>query len=341
VEDQGRNKRHILLRADGNQTTGLGHLYRLFALVEMLQDEYQCTFLTSENSVTKIIPDYYNVQFVPGNVNLKGEPSWLMQQFNPDDHIIIADGYGFDSNYQKALHESGFRLVYIDDLSTEHMYADLVVNHAIGATEEQFSTEPYTQFALGTTHAILRPEFLDAAAKRREAGQIKRVFVCFGGADPNDHTHLFVKTLLSFEEIQEIDVVLGAAYPHREIFQIAKENNVRIHRNINASQLVVILESCQLGIVPSSTILYEVCAVKMPVISGYYVDNQKGIYDGFLSRQAIVGLGNMNTCDAVKIRKSLEGILNQENLQSYVDKQAQLFDNQIKNRFLEWIEKLN
>ena len=30
----------IIFRADGNATTGLGHLYRLFALVEMYKNDY-------------------------------------------------------------------------------------------------------------------------------------------------------------------------------------------------------------------------------------------------------------------------------------------------------------
>ncbi len=333
--------RRILLRADGDSAIGLGHLYRLFALMEMFRDQFDCTFLTSERSTHEIVPSHYNLELIPESVAIDQEPRWLAKNYDPGTHIIVADGYGFHSLYQKALRDSGFRLVYVDDLSEEHMHADLVVNHAIGISEDMYSAEPYTQFALGTDHAILRPEFLHASAKGRSVDHIGKAFVCFGGADPMDHTYLVVKALLSFPEIYSIDVVLGAAYKYEEIFKAAGSNKVQIHRNLSARDLVSVLEQCHLSIVPSSTILYEVCAVKMPVITGYYVDNQRGIYDGFLSRNAVAGLGDLNLTDITSLKKSISGVLSSQHLAEYTKVQATMFDEHIKTRFLKYMEEIS
>ena len=53
--------KEILFRADGNSEIGLGHLYRLFSLIEMLKEHFKFTFVSSENSTVNIIPNSYQV----------------------------------------------------------------------------------------------------------------------------------------------------------------------------------------------------------------------------------------------------------------------------------------
>ena len=45
----------IICRADGNANTGLGHLYRLFALYEIYKDYYEVIFVTKSSSTLKVI----------------------------------------------------------------------------------------------------------------------------------------------------------------------------------------------------------------------------------------------------------------------------------------------
>src|SRR5690606_22671263 len=161
------NKKQILFRADGNAKTGLGHLFRLFAIVEMVKDDYDYVYFTKPDSTISVIPEYYNYKVLPEHLDLNYEAWWLSEHFNPEETIVIADGYQFNSVYQKKIKEKGFQLVYIDDLAREYMYADVVVNHSPHVKETDFKAEPYTTFALGTQYAILRPAFLDAAKQTR------------------------------------------------------------------------------------------------------------------------------------------------------------------------------
>ncbi len=85
----------IIFRADGNSETGLGHLYRLFSLVETVKDTLEFVFLTKEESTTSIIPNYYNLKTIPKNIKIEEEPKWLSECFSPKEYIIIADGYQF------------------------------------------------------------------------------------------------------------------------------------------------------------------------------------------------------------------------------------------------------
>ena len=53
------------------------------------------------------------------------------------------------------------------------------------------------------------------------------------------------------------------------------------------------MQKCNFAVAPASTILYELLCVKMPIFSGFYVDNQELIYKGFLNKEVIYKGENM------------------------------------------------
>ena len=161
-------QKKILFRADGNNTTGLGHLYRLFALVEIYKPYFEVIFLTKESSTKESIPAQYTVEFIPDAITILQEPQWISEHYVSSEHLIVADGYQFNETYQKQIKQLGFKLVYIDDLIESHIYADIVVNHAANVDSKLYKKEPYTTIALGTEYAILRPAFIKAAQKQKE-----------------------------------------------------------------------------------------------------------------------------------------------------------------------------
>jgi UDP-2,4-diacetamido-2,4,6-trideoxy-beta-L-altropyranose hydrolase len=305
-----KNKRKILFRADGNSKTGLGHLFRLFALYEMLKADYKCVFLTRENSTLKVIPKNYNLELLPDCIAFELEPEWITKKFSAKS-IIIADGYQFNSNYQKAIKQQSFKLVYIDDLVQEYMYADIIINHAPGIKKEDYEAEAYTKFALGIDYAILRPLFLEAAKQKRIITKIDTAFVCFGGSDINDLTLKATKALLATEQIKKINIVIGAVYQHKDIFRLQNLNSkINIYKNLSEKGLITVMRKSNFAIAPASTILFELLAVKMPILSGYYMNNQSLFYNYLLSNNIIHELGNFNKIDFKRMKDSINKIQN-------------------------------
>lgn len=329
----------IICRADGNTVTGLGHLYRLFALYEIYKDVYDVIFVTKSNSTLSVIPKDYNVKLIPCEIELSEEPDWLSKTFSSENDIIIADGYQFVSSYQKKIKKSGFYLIYIDDLTKEHMYADVVINHSTSVSKNSFNSELDTTFALGTKYAILRPSFLKQAQTKRSIKTIDKVFVCFGGADSLNLSLITVKALLKFSEFNEIHVVLGGAYTHTEILQLCKVNSTKLflHRNLSETALLKVMTQCNFAIAPASTICYELCCVKMPILSGYFVDNQELIYEGFSNEGAIYAGGNFQKYSTQDFEKQIAQILEMDTYDAYLTNQSRLFDDEIKSRFLKLI----
>ncbi len=331
----------ILFRADGDASTGLGHLYRIFALFEIYKKRYTCVLVTRETS-RSFVPAEMPSVILPSGLKTMEEPEWLEHIYDPSEYWIVADGYQFNGSWQKAVKKAAFKLMYVDDMHVEHMYADLVVNHAMNVSTESYRTEFYTRLALGPAYAILRPPFLEAAKAHREIIDISKAFVCFGGADTYDLTLKAVKALMSFELVKEIDVVVGAAYLHEEIFDLAKKNSlVHVFRNLSGRDLAKLMKSCDFAIAPSSTILYELCSIKMPVISGYYVENQKNIYEGCVKNNLVFPGGNFENFEIGDFKNRLKDFFAKNDWMTYVFAQAKMFDAGIEDRFLHLLEELN
>jgi UDP-2,4-diacetamido-2,4,6-trideoxy-beta-L-altropyranose hydrolase len=334
--------KRILFRADGNSEVGLGHLYRIFALVELFKKEYDVVLVTSAKTTVSAIPADYCYALIPEAVSVEQEPGWLQQHYPATEYRIVADGYQFNEAWQRYLKANGYHLTYIDDFCREHMYADVLINHSLAARASDYKTERYTKLALGTKYAILRPSFLEAAKQARETRSLKTAFVCFGGADPFDLTLKATQALLAFSEIMSIHIVVGAAYAHRDIFALkASEKTIQVHQNLSEKELVTLMKACDFAIASSSTILYELCSVKMPVLSGYYVENQKGLYQGCLDHQLIFGAGNLEYSDTEDFKEKIKTVLEQPDYSTQMEAQAAAFDAQIKERFLELFREIS
>ncbi|MES2680268.1 MAG: UDP-2,4-diacetamido-2,4,6-trideoxy-beta-L-altropyranose hydrolase [Bacteroidota bacterium] len=330
----------IVFRADGNSISGLGHLYRIFALLEMCKDDFDCILLTREDSAMEVIPASYNCRQIPALISLEEEPSWIRQQFDPEAYLIVADGYHFNGAYQQKLKHLHFKLVYIDDMAQGQVYADLIINHAPSAHENQYKTNEGTRLALGTGFSMVRPLFLKAAAGSGKTKKMDTAFVCFGGADPFELSDFVCKTLVTLKEIKKINVVVGGAFKSRGVFNVAEQySSIQVHQNLSEAELLQVMQESDFAVAPCSTILFELCCVKMPVLTGYYVDNQKEAYYAFLNEKAVAGADNFKELTAQELEKLVHDLLNSDNA-PMLQKQAELFDGKQKERIVKILNTL-
>lgn len=335
-------KRTVVFRADGNSEIGLGHLYRLFALTELYGKERDVLFITSFQSAKDVIPNQYNLRVVPEEVSLLEEPDWLRENFSPESHLLVLDGYQFSGDYQMQIKRSGFDFMYVDDLVKGDYHADIVLNHAEGIAAKQYECKEYTWLALGTKYAILRPAFLSQAGMSRKIKKLDKAFVCFGGADMYDLSYKATRALLAHRNFEEIHVLLGAAYKHKRIFELAKENSrVILYGNLEENSVLELMKRCNFGIVPASTTLYELLTVKMPILSGFFVDNQLGVYRSFLEKNAIYGGGNFKEYSIDKFKDKIQEIVLRNDFEDMIAIQEKSFDNRIKNRLLKLLDYLS
>lgn len=280
-------KQKLYIRADGSADIGLGHVVRSTSLAYMLKNDFSIHFFTLK------IPDVFKKEIIQNGFQItvfKKEADFL-GELNVSD-IIVLDGYQFDSKYQKEVKNKGSKLVCIDDFHNQHFYADLVINHAPGITRDVYDGEPFTKYLLGPDYALLRPEFLESKQvdKKRNLRDVKKIFICFGGSDIKNLTAQVLSWLPS--KGYSVTIILGSAYSHQKALnRVLKERQdleINVTQSLSAKEMRNEMSLADLAIVPASGILFEAISLGVPAISGYYVDNQQGIYEGFKSMNVFI-----------------------------------------------------
>jgi UDP-2,4-diacetamido-2,4,6-trideoxy-beta-L-altropyranose hydrolase len=281
-------KNDLLIRADGSTEIGLGHLVRCMSLAQILEEDYNIEF------VCKQIPEKieHELKKETFRLNKIEDDSSFLDSLNSEITVVL-DGYHFDLQYQKKIKQSGSKLVIIDDLHSHKFHADLIINHAPGVTENDYSAEPYTKFALGPDYALLRSSFLQVAKKDRKARDNSSIFICFGGSDVKNLTQSVYEVVCNFDQFKKINIVTGSAYKfHNQILKhVSKDDKVKYHHAIDEEMMLELMLTSGIAFVPCSGILFEALASGNICISGIYNDNQQEVYKGFKSLNAIIDSG--------------------------------------------------
>ena len=103
--------KNIILRADGNGDIGYGHLSRLNALANILRSKFNVVFLTRYNSNISLIEKNVEIIKIPKDIGFTDEVKWINKIFISKNSFIVLDGYQFNSEYQKKIKDSGYKLM--------------------------------------------------------------------------------------------------------------------------------------------------------------------------------------------------------------------------------------
>jgi len=293
----------IFFRVDGNQLIGLGHLFRCVALSVSVKVDFQIVF------VCKHIPRSVSTQLKENGFLLNcisNESDFFNLLSSPS--IVVLDGYGFDSDYQREIKRIGCKLVCIDDLHDKEFFADLIINHAPGTLPIHYKAQSYTKFALGIEYALLRADFFKNTSLTRTFDLINKVFICFGGSDTENITLKVLSSVINFNFVTEIHIVCGSEFLYYD--QIIEYQNqdfrLSVYKNLSAIQLSELMNKCQLAIVPASTISLEAFVCQMIILTGYTIDNQLGILDGLSKFDCVYSIGDFNKVELYEIEKQIE-----------------------------------
>lgn len=299
--------RKVILRADGNNNIGLGHVYRLLALAEILKNDFNCIFAINEpddfvvSQITKVCScliflksktDYK----VPDKLKPGEEILFDLQEHLTGDEIVVTDGYLFGTNYQAAIKATGAKLVCIDDMATTNFYADVVINHAPGVDKKSYKIQTYTKVLTGLEYAIIRPPFFNNLTT--ESNIENNIFISLGGADYFEYTLKVVGLLLQLDSFKILNVLTTSSFGKPLLKKLEmlsfKFPNIQLSFNLDAVQLVKVLDNCSHALVAASTVLLEAYSRGLKCIAGYYTKNQKLIYEGFITENLAVGVGHFS-----------------------------------------------
>lgn len=264
------SKRKVYLKADASSEIGYGHFIRTLALADMLKEDFDCTFFTSD-------PNDYQRGEVEKVCKLQALAFNTVQEdflnFLSGEEIVVLDNYYYSSLYQKTIKDKGCKLVCIDDIHDKHFFADIVINHAPGSNASDYSCESYTKLLLGPSYLLLRKPFFDVIDNHIVPVE-DCTFICFGGSDENNLTLRACKVIRNIDN-RKIVVVVGGGYLfYDELNTYSMDSDIEIYRNVNAGTMASLMKSSTMAIVPASCTFLEACCSRIPIITGYDIDNQ-------------------------------------------------------------------
>jgi UDP-2,4-diacetamido-2,4,6-trideoxy-beta-L-altropyranose hydrolase len=271
----------VIFRADGGSEIGLGHVVRSLALAEMLYN-FECVFAI-QNPGMHLKAQIENVcsQIIELPVLSKNDKNFVFElaPYLTGKEIVVLDGYAFATEYQNVIKAKGCMLVCIDDIHAYHFVADVVINHAGGVKEEDYSTEPYTQCFLGPQYALLRPPFLKCKTSDAQDKSLKNILINMGGADPDNATCDVISEVRKCLFFDQIHVVTGAAYKYQKELSdiVAMDDRIIRHTAINAEQMASLMQCCGVCVCPPSSVSLEYSTINGLLLLKQIADNQAEI----------------------------------------------------------------
>ncbi|MFA7116513.1 MAG: UDP-2,4-diacetamido-2,4,6-trideoxy-beta-L-altropyranose hydrolase [Bacteroidales bacterium] len=316
------SKKKIYFRADADKKIGFGHFTRCLALADMLKNNFDCTFFTQTPS------DYQKTEIkkICSYIELPNDDSKFQKflEYLDGEETVVLDNYFFTSDYQQKIKYKGCKLVCIG-ANDRHYYSDVLISMAEN-DKSVFSVEPYSKIYLGIDWVILRKPFREI--KRKVINKKNNIVICFGGTDQFMLTEKFVNILQDSYKFDEIHLIATDNFG-KDRFTLLENKGVKCHINVSAEEIVRTLTNSKCLISSSSTISSEALSCEIPVICGYYVENQKKMYQYLIKENLVLGLSNLLIPE---MKKKLLLYLN--DLESYTQKLHKKSFDELENKYL-------
>jgi UDP-2,4-diacetamido-2,4,6-trideoxy-beta-L-altropyranose hydrolase len=305
--------RTLLIRCDASVPIGTGHVMRCIAMAQAWQDAGgQVIFAMAEttSAIEERIPaekmTLLPVDRVPGSAEDAEQTIRLAGQTSAD--WVVVDGYVFGADYQASLHDTGLRLLVVDDHGRANRYlAHIVLNQNPQAREDQYiHQKPSTQLLLGLEYALLRREFANWRQWKRNTPAIARnLLVVMGGTDPQNVTQ-HVLDSLAREPDFEIQVVAGGSNPHlADLRESVRKFGANLRLVENTGNMAELMAWADIAVSAAGTTAWEMCFMGLPALLVVLADNQEPIARALDAAGAALRIGPAVTLRTKDIRGQL------------------------------------
>lgn len=334
-------RQSVAFRVDASVNIGTGHVMRCLALANQLREKgvishficrahqgHMAERIKQEGHAVKLMP--VNQEILTGVKGQSDYAAWLGAEWLKDAEDtaeiarelsaawVVADHYAIDARWESKIKAAvGARIMAIDGLADRKHDCDLLLDQACssnGARRWEGLVPDSCEVFAGPQYVLLRPEFLLARRSLRERdGKIRRIFIAFGGVDtPN-------ATLAAMEAIAElnrpdivVDVVIGAANPHRAQLQAKCQELSSASLHVQASNMAELMMKADLAISAGGTTLLEQCYLGLPSIVVSIADNQVASSRALQNLGAIFYIGNFESATKRLIGQALLQLINDE-----------------------------
>lgn len=291
----------VAIRVDASVDIGIGHVMRCLTLADALKErgahirfvsrrmpEYFRDMLAAKGhefmrlntSSSEVITDGLSYAHWLGTSQHADAQETVQALSEQTWDWLVADHYGIDVAWERMLRSRARKLMVIDDLANRHHDCDLLLDQNyyrdLGRRYQGLVPNKCVTL-LGPAYVLLRPEFADARQRLRvRDGTVRRTLVFFGGSDPTNQTQKVIQSLplLGRPDIR-VDVVVGAANPHRNTIRALCDETPNVAFHCQVSNMAELIMSADLGVGAGGTAMWERCYLGLPTITVVIAANQE------------------------------------------------------------------
>ena len=237
--------------------------------------------------------------------------------------------------------------MFIDDLADRPHDCDLLLDQNFyfnAATRYEGLVQPSCTKLLGPEYVLLRPEFLEAnKGLKARTGEVRRIFIYFGGADLENLTGRALEAL-SVPELQylDADVVIGDTNPNRSCIKklVAKRKNTYLH--IQIENIADIMATADLALGSGGSNTWERIFLRLPIITITVAENQVESNKDLHSLSAIHCIGHYLNVTQQDLTESIQNFIeNPRDLCVLAQSGLDLVDGEGINKIICSIKALN
>lgn len=276
----------VFIRADATPKMGTGHVMRCLALAAAVTDAGGSVCFSGHINVpwllTRIEQEKVCFNLLEGSPALQENAENLLGQIPESCSWVVLDGYHFDLECQKAILNSGKKLLVIDDYGHLFEYSCTVLLNQNITAEHIVYQGVIEKKLCGLNYALLRSEFSRArlAAEQRvfEDG-IRRVLISLGGGDFSSClTKISNELKLLKLPAYSVQIIAGSMPPEKikEIFSWHEGKLEILQRVANMPEVMLQTDLC---ISAGGSTCWELCCLGIPFLTIEVAENQHALID--------------------------------------------------------------
>ena len=323
---------NVLIRADGNEKIGSGHIMRTKSIANELKGlGAKVLYALADERGKRLINNEFQSVVLSSNYECLDDEIDALSSVIKEQKIklILLDSYFVTPKYFKELKKLA-KVAYIDDLDAFAYECEALINYGAFFDKNEYKARQNLakKHFLGSEFAPLRAEF-GSTQKSSKNTQKKQVLLTTGNTDLLGIMPRLLEAFLSDESLKNLEflAISGAFNEHENklLALSAKHKNIKVLKN--PENMAQIMAEADFVLSAGGSTLYELASLAKAVICFSIAANQNNI-KSWAEAGAMLYAGDAKADSHSVVAKSLnllKSLLNDENLAKTLGQKAHFF----------------
>lgn len=323
---------NVLIRADGNEKIGSGHIMRTKSIANELKGlGAKVLYALADERGKRLINNEFQSVVLSSNYECLDDEIDALSSVIKEQKIkiILLDSYFVTPKYFKELKKLA-KVAYIDDLDAFAYECEALINYGAFFDKNEYKARQNLakKHFLGSEFAPLRAEFRNTQ-KNSKNTQKKQVLLTTGNTDLLGIMPRLLEAFLSDESLKNLEflAISGAFNEHENklLALSAKHKNIKVLKS--PENMAQIMAEADFVLSAGGSTLYELASLAKAVICFSIAANQNNI-KSWAKAGAMLYAGDAKADSHSVVRKSvilLKSLLNDENLAKTLGQKAHFF----------------